>query len=99
MKYPPDQVGSRHYTDEMRSTLLLPAGITSLASICFKDEDEMMKGASNIEECYISQILPLKMRYNLQAIRDFSLMSELKVMLWTGLAVLGLKQLEPGATK
>ncbi|MDD6734118.1 MAG: sugar transferase [Lachnospiraceae bacterium] len=76
------------YTPEMLATLLLPAGVTSEASICFKDEAELLKDAANADETYIKEILPKKMKYNLDAIRNFSLMGEIKTMFRTVFAVL-----------
>lgn len=57
------------YTDEMKATLLLPAGVTSLASIKYKDEDRLLSDAENADETYVKEVLPGKMEYNLQAIR------------------------------
>ena len=54
------------YTDEMYATLLMPAGITSLASIKFKDEEKLLQSSENIDEDYVNKILPQKMRYNLK---------------------------------
>lgn len=76
------------YTPEMLATLLLPAGVTSEASICFKDEAELLKDAANADETYIKEILPKKMKYNLDAIRNFSLAGEIKTMFRTVFAVL-----------
>ncbi len=76
------------YSPEMLATLLLPAGVTSEASICFKDEAELLKDAANADETYIKEILPKKMKYNLDAIRNFSLMGEIKTMFRTVFAVL-----------
>ena len=76
------------YTPEMCATLLLPAGITSDASIHFKDEAEIIRGVSDVDQVYTSKILPKKMSYNLQSIHEFSLFSELKIMFDTVLAVL-----------
>lgn len=78
----------RHYTNEMKATLLLPAGITSLASIKYKDEDKLLRNAQNIDEVYITQILPEKMKYNLKAIEDFSFWSDIKTMFQTVAAVI-----------
>ena len=75
------------YTDEMNATLLLPAGITSQASIRYKDEDEMLAGADDVDKVYIEKVLPEKMRYNLESIRKFSCISELVTMVQTVLAV------------
>ena len=77
------------YTPEMMATLLLPAGVTSLASICYKDEDELLNGAENVDKTYVEQVLPGKMKYNLDAIRKFSFFGDIKVMFMTVFAVLG----------
>ena len=71
------------YSDEMKATLLLPAGVTSEASIRYKDEDELLKGAGDVDKVYIQKILPEKMRWNLRAIRRFSLHGELSTMVRT----------------
>ena len=77
------------YTPEMMATLLLPAGVTSLASICYKDEDELLNGAENVDKTYVDEVLPGKMKYNLDAIRKFSFFGDIKVMFMTMFAVLG----------
>lgn len=77
------------YTPEMMATLLLPAGVTSLASIMYKDEDELLSGVENVDETYIQKVLPGKMYYNLKAIETFSFWGDIKIMFMTVLAVLG----------
>ncbi len=77
------------YTDEMMATLLLPAGITSLASVYYKDENQLLDEAENPERTYIEKVLPDKMYYNLRAIENFSLHEDAKVVIMTVLAVLG----------
>lgn len=64
-----------HYTDEMYATLLLPAGVTSIASVEFKNEEELLHGASDPESKYISEVLPQKMKLNLQYVKSFSIIS------------------------
>ena len=76
------------YTDEMLATLLLPAGVTSEASILYKDEERLLENAEDVDEIYIREVLPGKMSYNLNALQNFSLLRELKVMLKTVGAVL-----------
>ena len=71
------------YTDEMLATLLLPAGVTSEASLQYKDEALLLENAENIDEIYLKKILPEKMKYNLNALQNFSLLRELKVILKT----------------
>lgn len=77
------------YTNEMWATLLLPAGVTSQASIRYKDESALLDAAENVDEVYTNNVLPAKMQYNLYAIRNFSFFQELKTMVETVLAVLG----------
>ncbi len=77
------------YTPEMKATLLLPAGVTSLASICYKDEDELLDGSANPDETYVNEILPSKMKYNLYDIKHFSFFRDIKLMFMTVFAVLG----------
>jgi lipopolysaccharide/colanic/teichoic acid biosynthesis glycosyltransferase len=97
----------RRYGDEYMATLLLPAGITSLASIRYKDEDELLEqgierarqaaqaGSDDdmdmnalVDDVYVNEILPGKMKYNLEGIERFSLLGELRIMVSTVLAVL-----------
>ena len=77
------------YTPEMLATLLLPAGITSEASILYKDESRLLEQAENVDEIYAQQVLPAKMRYNLHAIQRVSFWSDIRTMFRTVLAVLG----------
>lgn len=76
------------YTDEMKATLLLPAGVTSIASIRYKDEDTLLDAADDVDACYIQNVLPAKMEWNLRSIVEFSFFRELKVMVETVLAVI-----------
>ncbi len=75
------------YTPEMMATLLLPAGITSEASVYYKDENELLDAADDVEKTYLEVVLPDKMKYNLAAIRSFSFIDDIKVMILTVLAV------------
>lgn len=76
------------YTDEMYATLLLPAGITSEASIRYKDEDELLAGAENVDKVYVEQVLPGKMKHNLEAVKKFSFVGDIITMFRTVIAVL-----------
>lgn len=69
-----------HYTGSMRATLLLPAGITSEASIRYKDEARLLDGAEDVDKVYVEKVLPEKMKWNLWAIEKFSLWNEAKVL-------------------
>lgn len=76
------------YTPEMMATLLLPAGVTSTASIEYKDEDTLLADTDSPDEVYVQTILPEKMKYNLDSIIHFSFLGDLKTMVRTVTAVL-----------
>lgn len=78
----------RAYTNEMMATLLLKAGVTSEASVKYKDENSLLNAAKDPEKTYIEQILPEKMKYNLASIKAFSFWGELKTMIKTLFAVI-----------
>lgn len=85
----PNYIGTRpevqkyvdHYTDEMTATLLLPAGVTSLASINYRDEDEILEKYvdenHSVDEVYVDKILPDKMKYNLEYLKTFSIVGDI----------------------
>ena len=72
----------------MLATLLMPAGITSLASIQFKDEEKLLDGAENPDDVYVNDVLPQKMKYNLEYINKFNFFYDIKLMFMTFFAVL-----------
>ncbi len=76
------------YTPEMMATLLLPAGITSRASIYYKDENKLLDKSQNPEKTYVEVILPDKMKHNLRDIENFSFRDELKILFLTVFSVL-----------
>lgn len=76
------------YTDEMMATLLLPAGVTSEASIKFKDEDELLKDAENVDDTYVEVVLPQKMQYNYQSLKKYGFWRDIGTMFKTVFAVL-----------
>ena len=77
------------YTPEMMATLLLPAGVTSRASIEYKDEAELLDAAADVDAVYIREVLPGKMKYNLDELKHFGFFSDIKTMFRTVFAVLG----------
>lgn len=77
------------YKPEYNATLLMPAGITSEASIRYKDEDRLLNAADDVDRVYIEQVLPAKMKWNLESIRRFRFLREILTMGRTVLAVLG----------
>lgn len=77
------------YKPEYMATLLLPAGITSEASIRYKDEAELLDAADDVDRVYMEKVLPGKMKYNLESIKKFSFFGEIATMFRTVRAVLG----------
>lgn len=78
----------KSYTNEMYATLLLPAGVTSEASIQYKDEADLLDQANDVDSVYINEVLPEKMKYNLNSIKEFSFFKEIATMFRTLFAVL-----------
>lgn len=71
------------YSEEMLATLLLPAGVTSEASVYFKNEAKLLENSDNIEKTYIEEVLPQKMKYNIQYLKNFNIWHDLKVLFFT----------------
>ncbi len=82
------------YKAEYLATLLLPAGVTSMASIMFKDEDALLEGKKDVSKVYIEEVLPQKMKWNLSEIKKFGFWRDIKIMFMTVFAVLGKKYKE-----
>lgn len=79
------------YKPEYTATLLMPAGVTSEASIRYKDEDKLLNVADDVDSIYVEQVLPAKMKWNLESVRHFCFFHEIVTMLRTVFAVLGRK--------
>ena len=77
------------YSPEMMATLLLPAGVTSEASILYKDEDKLLDGVGNVDDIYMTCVLPGKMHYNLRSIDRFNFWRDIRIMFMTVFAMLG----------
>ena len=80
----------KKYTPEMMATLLLPAGVTSEASIQYKDEDKLLADVSgeDADRVYVEKILPEKMKWNLVEIKKFGFFREIGTMVKTVVAVM-----------
>lgn len=77
------------YKPEYMATLLMPAGITSEASIRYKDEDKLLNAADDVDKVYIEDVLPAKMKWNLESVEKFNFFRDLLTMPRTVFAVLG----------
>ncbi len=79
----------KKYTKEMYATLLLPAGLTSRTSIAYKDEDKILAGAADPDEAYVKEVLPAKMKYNLESLKKFWFLEDCSVLCDTFTSVTG----------
>lgn len=79
----------KKYKPEFYATLLMPAGITSEASIRYKNEYSLLSAADDVDKVYIEQVLPAKMVWNLESVRRFKFLREILTMFRTVAAVLG----------
>ncbi len=77
------------YTNEMYATLLTPAGVTSLASITFKDEAQYFTDPKLVDKNYMEIVLPEKMVENLNYMEKFSVLYDIKIIFKTVLGVFG----------
>jgi len=75
------------YTKEMYATLLLPAGLTSRTSIAYKDEEKLLSDAADADKVYINDILPVKMKYNLESLKHFGFKEDCSILWNTFLSV------------
>ena len=71
------------YTSEQRKVLELRPGITDLASIAYRDENDLLRGLDDPETHYTSVILPEKIRMNLAYAAHATLWRDVKVILAT----------------
>ena len=77
------------YKPEYNATLLMPAGITSEASIRYKDEEKLLSINEDTDKVYIEEILPAKMKWNLDSIIKYGFLKDILTMFRTVFAVLG----------
>ena len=83
----------KQYSKEMYATLLLPAGLTSRTSIAYKDEDKILGNAAIADKAYVEEVLPAKMKYNLEALRKFGFAEDCRVLWDTFESVVGSERL------
>lgn len=78
------------YPPAVRETVLSVApGITDLAAILFKDENDILGRASDPERAYVETILPVKLEYYQRYVRERSFWLDLRILVRTLAAILG----------
>jgi lipopolysaccharide/colanic/teichoic acid biosynthesis glycosyltransferase len=74
------------YTNEQRRVLIVRPGMTSLASVRYRHEEKLLKGAA-WEEVYINRVMPDKLALDLYYIEQQNLWLDLKIIWQTGVAI------------
>jgi lipopolysaccharide/colanic/teichoic acid biosynthesis glycosyltransferase len=75
------------YSKEQKKVLSIRPGITDVASIKYRNENEILDGQENPEEYYIENILPDKINMNLNYLNDRSFFKDVKVIFNTLTAI------------
>jgi lipopolysaccharide/colanic/teichoic acid biosynthesis glycosyltransferase len=77
------------YPPAVRQTVLSVApGITDLAAILFKDENDILGRAQDPERAYVETILPVKLEYYQRYVRERSFWLDLRIIFQTLAAIL-----------
>jgi len=77
------------YPPAVRQTVLSVApGITDLAAILFKDENDVLGRAPDPERAYVETILPVKLEYYQRYVREQSFWLDLRILFRTLAAIL-----------
>lgn len=71
------------YDQHQKRVISVKPGITDYASIQFRNENELLEGKQDPVDCYIKEIMPVKLRLNLDYIRDQSFWLDLKIIFLT----------------
>ncbi len=71
------------YTEEQRRVLDVKPGITDLASIRYRDENELLGQAENPDEFYINTIMPDKLALNVEYINKSNIFLDIYIILKT----------------
>lgn len=73
-----------HYPPESRTIILsVKPGITDWASIQYKDENEILGRASDPHKAYIEEVLPIKIGYYLDYVKNRSLIGDIRIIFAT----------------
>ncbi len=76
------------YSDYQRNILRVKPGITELASIVYRDENEVLAGSDDPEQTYINEIMPKKIELNMEYIQKMSFWYDIKLIFKTFAAIL-----------
>lgn len=72
-----------HYTIEQRQVLALKPGITDLATLAFRNEEELLRTAADTEKFYLEYCVPRKIELNLAYARQATVWKDVIIILKT----------------
>ncbi|MCC3356913.1 sugar transferase [Bacillus sp. REN16] len=79
---------TKYYNTEQKAIFNIRPGITDYASIKYSDESELLGKAENPEKTYIEEIMVDKLRYNLEYLRNRSVIEDISIIYKTALKIL-----------
>jgi lipopolysaccharide/colanic/teichoic acid biosynthesis glycosyltransferase len=78
------------YNQEQKKVLMVKPGITDYASILYSNENELLAKSENPETLYIEEIMPHKLKLNMEYINNPGLITDFKIILKTVAKIVGL---------
>jgi lipopolysaccharide/colanic/teichoic acid biosynthesis glycosyltransferase len=69
-----------HYSEEQREVFKFRPGISDYASLKYFKENELLGNAENPQEVYINEIMPEKLKINLEYVRNWTFGTDLKII-------------------
>lgn len=76
------------YSDYQKNVLRIKPGITELASIVYRDENDVLAKSEDPERTYIEEIMPEKIKLNMQYMQKMNVFYDIYLIFRTFVAVL-----------
>ncbi len=71
------------YTPEQQQVFKVKPGITDWASIKYVNENDLLAQSSNPEKTYIEQVMPAKLKINLEYVQEHNIITDIKIIIYT----------------
>jgi lipopolysaccharide/colanic/teichoic acid biosynthesis glycosyltransferase len=73
----------RKFAEEYKDILKIKPGMTDYALIAFRNEEEILSRFQNVEEGYIKEVMPKKIKLYRQYLSEMSLRTDMKIFFQT----------------